>query len=212
MAEPLLKGRLTPQEFPVSTRTQAGFTLIEMMMTLGVFAILAGAAVPQLADMSGGMRLRQGLREVERELQAARLKAVSSNRPIRVRFNCPSPGSYRTVELIGTPSVPDEDDDAGDRCSEAAYPHPAEDTNRLTLPNHDGPVRQLHSSLTFGAADTLEFWPDGSIHQADVTLDTPWLPIPSTGTAITIVKENEGELADQVGIITVNGLGKIQIQ
>jgi len=190
----------------VRTRTQAGFTLVEMMMTLGVFAILAGAAVPQFADMSGNMRLRQGMREVERELQAARLKAVSSNRAIRVRFNCPSVGSYRMVELIGTPSIPDDDDDAGNRCSGELYPYPAADTNRLTLPNHDGPVRQLHSSLSFGAADTLEFWPDGSIHQEDETEDTPWAPLSSVGTAITIVQ------GESVGIISVNGLGKIQVQ
>ena len=188
------------------TKTQAGFTLVEMMMTVTVFAILAGAAAPQLSDMTGSMRLRQGLREVERELQAARLKAVTSNRPIRVRFNCPSAGSFRMVELIGTPSIPDEDDEAGDRCSSAEYPYPAGDTNRLTVPNHDGPVRELHPSLAFGAADTLEFWPDGSIHQADESDDTPWAPIPSTGTAITITK------GTQVGIISVNGLGKIQVQ
>jgi prepilin-type N-terminal cleavage/methylation domain-containing protein len=206
MAEPLLNRVMTFQELQVRTNTQAGFTLVEMMMTVTVFAILAGAAAPQFSDMTGGMRLRQGLREVERELQAARLKAVSSNRAIRVRFDCPAAGSYRMVEVIGTPSIPDEDDDADDRCSAESYPFPADDANRLTLPNHDGPLRQLHSTLTFGAADTLEFWPDGSIHQADESEDTPWAPIPSTGTAITIVK---GEL---VGIITVNGLGKIQVQ
>ena len=211
MAEPLLNGHRTPQEFEVSTKTQAGFTLVEMMMTVGVFAILAGAAAPQFADMTGGMRLRQGVREVERELQAARLKAVTSNRAIRVRFNCPSAGFYRTVELIGTPSIPDEDDGSGDRCKATAFPFPAADANRLTLPNHDGPVRQLHPSLTFGAADTLEFWPDGSIHQADESANTPWAPVPSTGTAITIVKEYEGG-DDLVGIIAVNGLGKIQVQ
>ncbi len=206
MAEALLNRYSTFQELQVRTNTQAGFTLVEMMMTVTVFAILAGAAVPQFADMTGGMRLRQGLREVERELQAARLKAVSSNRPIRVHFNCPAAGSYRAVELIGTPSIPDDDDDAGDRCSTGSYPFPADDTNRLTLPNHDGPVRQLHSTLAFGAAEALEFWPDGSIHQADESEGTPWAPIPTTGSAITIVKD------DLVGVITVNGLGKIQVQ
>ncbi|MBI4264802.1 MAG: hypothetical protein HY657_10530, partial [Acidobacteria bacterium] len=136
-----------------------------MMMTLVVFAIMAGAAVPQFMDMTGGLRLRQGLREVERELQTARLKAVTANRPIRVRFNCPTTGQYRMVELIGTPSAPnveDDDDDLG-RCQTSGYPYPAADMNRLTLPNHDGPVRQLHSSLAFSetASKALEFWPDG---------------------------------------------------
>jgi prepilin-type N-terminal cleavage/methylation domain-containing protein len=191
---------------PVTRKTDEGFTLIEMMMTVTVFAILLGAAVPGLADMTGGMRLRQGLREVERELQAARLKAVSSNRPIRVRFNCPDAGTYRMVELIGTPSIPDGDDNAADRCSDVAYPFPAADANRLTLPNHDGPVRRLHSSLVFADADALEFWPDGSVHQADESGDTPWPAVTSDGIAITVRKD------DLVGSISVNGLGKIQLQ
>src|SRR5688500_11115913 len=136
MAEPLLNRVTTFQELQVRTNTQAGFTLVEMMMTVTVFAILAGAAAPQFADMTGGMRLRQGLREVERELQAARLRAVTSNRPIRVRFNCPAAGQYRMVELIGTPTDPDAEEDLDtnlDRCSSGEYPYPAGDANRLTL-------------------------------------------------------------------------------
>jgi hypothetical protein len=108
------------------------------------------------------------------------------------------------VELIGTPSIPDEDDDADDRCSATAYPYPAADTNRLTLPNHDGPLRRLHPSLTFGAAPALEFWPDGSVHQADE--DTPWPAVTADGISITVRKD------DLVGTLSVNGLGKVQIQ
>ncbi|MBM3817389.1 MAG: prepilin-type N-terminal cleavage/methylation domain-containing protein [Acidimicrobiia bacterium] len=207
MAEALLNAGPDPHRTERVTRRthDSGFTLIEMMMTVTVFAIVLGAAVPGLTDLTGSMRLRQGLREVERELQAARLKAVSSNRPIRVRFNCPAAGSYRMVELIGTPGVPDDADDADDRCSDVAYPHPAADANRLTLPNHDGPVRQLHPSLAFGAADALEFRPDGSVHQADLDA-TPWPAVTSDGVSITVRK------GDLVGAITVNGLGKIQLQ
>lgn len=192
------------------TKTQAGFTLVEMMMTVGVFAILAGAAVPQLADMTGEMRLRQAVREVERELQTARLKAVTANRPIRVRFNCPSARQYRMVELIGTPSDPHAEDLDTDlsRCSD--YPYPAADQNRLTLPNHDGPVRQLHPAIEFssGAAKTLEFWPDGSVHQwTTVATEAPWDVVRTSGTAVTLVKTGTTLTAS----ITVNGLGKVQI-
>ena len=192
----------------MSSRSEAGYTLIEIMITLMVFAILAGAAIPQFTDLTGNMRLRQGLREVERELQTARLKAVTSNRAIRVRFNCPVVGEYRMVEVIGTPSDPDTDDDPDNlgRCSLSDYPYPAADVNRLTLPNHDGPLRTLHSTLSFGAADDLEFWPDGSAHQLDADETIPWPVIPATGTAITITK------GTSVGVVEVNGLGKIQIQ
>ena len=191
-------------------RTNSGFTLIEMMMTLTVFTILAATAIPQVMDMTGGMRLRQGAREVERQLQAARLKAVTSNRVMRVRFNCPGPGQYRMVELIGTPGDPDADDADTDlsRCSNELYPSPPDDTNRLTLPNHDGPVRTLHSSLEFStsASKTLEFWPDGSVHQyTTATTEAPWATLPSTGTAVTLIKDSA------TASIEVNGVGKIQI-
>ena len=210
MAEPLLRSTPTTMRLRNAVRPETGFTLVEMMMTLTVFAILAGAAVPQMMDLTGNMRLRQGLREVERQLQAARLKAVTSNRVMRVRFNCPGPGQYRMVELIGTPGDPDADDADSDltRCSDELFPYPPDDTNRLTLPNHDGPLRRLHSSLEFssGASKTLEFWPDGSVHQyTTVATEAPWATLPSTGTAITLLKDST------TASVEVNGLGKIQI-
>lgn len=186
-------------------RSDAGFSLIDLMVTVGVFSILMAAALPTLQDMTSGMRLRQGLREVERELQTARLKAVTANRPIRVRFNCPVAGEYRMVEVIGTPTTPDTADTATNRCQESVYPSPAADSNPLTRPNHDGPTRRLHSRLAFGSAPTLEFWPDGSVHM-QVGGENPWQTVSSTGTAVTITKDT------LVRTIAVNGLGKVQVQ
>ena len=189
----------------VKRTCNAGFSLIDMMVTIAVFSIIVAGTVPQLMDLTAGMRLAQGGREVERELQTARLKAVTSNRPIRVRFNCAVAGEYRMVELIGSPSTPDAADSAASRCQETTYPFPANDANPLTRPNHDGPLRRLHSTLSFGASPTLEFWPDGSAHQQNGTT-TPWPVVPTIGTAVTITK------GTSVKTITVNGLGKIQLQ
>lgn len=192
-------------ELPVNRRLESGFTLIDTMIVVAVFSVVMAAAVPVLMDVTGNMRLDQGAREVERELQTARLKAVTSNRPVRVRLNCPVNGEFRMVELIGTPASPATEDTATDRCQESAYPFPAADVNPLTRPNHDGPVRRLHSTVAFGAAPTLEFWPDGSVHmQSGTTL--PWPVVPTTGTAVTLTK------GTTVRTITVNGLGKIQLQ
>jgi hypothetical protein len=148
------------------------------------------------------MRLGQAAREVERELQTARLLAVSTNRPIRVRFNCPTPGQYRMVELIGTPTLPAAADSAANRCQETVYRFPPTDSNPMTLPNHDGPVRRLDSSVSFGATKTIEFWPDGTAHP-DIGGAGPW---PAGDTAISVTK------GVNVKQITVNGLGKIQLQ
>jgi type IV fimbrial biogenesis protein FimT len=180
--------------------------LIDMVVTVAILAIVLGMAVPTFRDMSDSMRVGQGAREVERELQTARLKAVTSNRAIRLRFNCPTVGEYRMVELIGTPAAPAAADTPAGRCSEVDYPYPEADFNPITVPNHDGPLRRLPRTVTFGATQTLEFWPDGSVHASSGTGTTPWLPLGSTGTAITVVK---GVLTKSV---TVNGLGKIQVQ
>ena len=184
-------------------RSQGGFTLVEVMMVVSVLAIVAAGAVPVITNLTDGLKLSQGLREVEREMQTARLRAVTSNRPIRVRFNCPVTGEYRMVELLGSVSTPAAADTSLDRCKESAYPL-AGDANPLTRPNHDGPQKRLPSTVSFGAASTLEFWPDGSVHKDDGT-GTPWKVVPSSGTAITLSK------GSTVKTITVNGLGKITL-
>ena len=189
--------------------SDAGFTLIDTMITLLVFGILSAAAVPVFMDMTVGMRLGQAMRDVERELQTARLKAVTSNRPIRVRFNCPVAGQFRMVELIGTPSVPAASDTGTSRCNETDFPFPAGDSNALTRPNHDGPLRRLHTTLAFGTSPpTLEFWPDGSVHKQAAS-ENPWSLVPTTGTGQVEIVITKGTLQRK---ITVNGLGKIQVQ
>src|SRR5882762_1324663 len=97
--------------------TRAGFTLIDIMVTISVMAIIMAGAVPALINVADGMKLGQGQRDVYQEMQTARLIAVSSNRPMRIRFNCPVAGQYRLTELIGSPAAPDGNDSANDRCS-----------------------------------------------------------------------------------------------
>jgi prepilin-type N-terminal cleavage/methylation domain-containing protein len=183
---------------------RAGFSLIDMMVAISIFAILAAAAVPQLKDVADSMKLGQGQRDVNVELNQARLLAVSANRPIRIRFNCPVAGQYRIVELIGSTSTPDANDTASDRCSDTKWKYPANDTDPATRPNHDGAVRNLPNGVTFGAAPTLEFWPNGTVHKQAAS-ENPWAVVDVNGTAVTVVK------GTTVKRVTVNGLGKIQL-
>ncbi len=175
-----------------------------MICTVSVLGILVGISVPAFQNLTEGYKLGQTVREVERELQGARLKAVTANRPIRIRFDCPAAGQYRAVELIGTPSVPAAADSAANRCQETTYPTPAADNNPLTRPNHDGPMRRLPTGITFSAANTLEFWPDGTVHQEQgATL--PWPVVAAAGTSITLAKGTVTKRID------VNGVGKVTL-
>src|SRR5215207_5338436 len=123
-------------------RAERGFSLTELMLTVAVAATIMGMAVPVTTDLSATVKLNEAARLIERELQDARLKAVATNRPLRVRTNCPDVGLMRTVELLNTAA-----DAAGNRCQHMAYPFPADD-NLMTRPNYDGPVRVIPNDAT----------------------------------------------------------------
>ncbi len=186
-------------------RRQCGFTITELLATVALFSIVAAIGIPMVLGSLDGMKMGAAARLVHGELQTARLKAVSANRPIRVRFDCPAAGQFRMVELIGTPAVPDARDGAANRCSPTTYPYPVTNMNALTRPNHDGPVRLLGTGVSFMASQTVEFWPDGTAH-ANAGGGNPWPAIPGTGVIIMV------KYKDSYKSITVNGVGKVQIQ
>ena len=67
-------------------KRESGFTLIELMVTIAVFAILASIAIPTFMSLMPGMRLNGAARQVMTDLMAARMKAVSENNRFRVFF------------------------------------------------------------------------------------------------------------------------------
>ena len=183
-----------------------GFSIIDTVATLAIIATVSAMATPQAINAVDSMRLGMALRDVERELQFARLKAVSTNRPMRVRFDCPSAGQLRVVEVIGTSAAPDANDadSVTNRCSETIYPYKptGADQSRLTRPNNDGAIRTVYSGTTFTAKQTLEFWPNGTVHTAcQAACDTSGTQI---GT-VTLTLSRKSKTKN----ITVNGLGKI---
>lgn len=175
-----------------------------MLFVMLIAGIVMAMAVPSIQNIGGAVVLGDAQRGISSELHRARMLAVSTNRPVRVRFNCPQAGYYRTVELIGTPTVNKPEDSAVDRCAPAKYPFPPDDVDPLTLPNHDGPPRKLDDRVAFGSVQTIEFWPDGTAHYEDADLNPVWALIPGDGIGLTVMK------GAVVKTVTVNGLGKIE--
>jgi Tfp pilus assembly protein FimT len=184
---------------------QHGFTLVDLLAVMALVVVLSAVGIPSMLAARDRIRLGQAAREVEREIQTAKSRAVAKSRPMRVRFNCPSDGEYRAVELIGTAATPVAADADEDRCSQAAYPFPPSDLDPNTRPNLDGPARTLDSSVTFTAFQTIEFRPDGTAYH-DPGGGAAFTLIPTTGINIRVARNG------LTRTITVNGLGKVQLQ
>lgn len=195
-----------------------GFSLLELLLVVALLATVGAMAVPAVTNSLDGMRVGMSAREVERELQTARLKAVSTNKPIRVRFNCPAADQYRRVELIGTPGSPttsDGDGQAATRCSDTGpYRYPDMNQGVFDVPNHDGPLKRLDPSVTFATTRTLEFWPDGTVHANDGS-GNPWPVVPDNAPVTITLQKKTGTsaaIAASLKTIEVNGVGKIQLR
>jgi type II secretory pathway pseudopilin PulG len=212
-------GNLARARFRGSARIgdARGFSLSELLLVVASIAIVSAMALPAITNMLPNMRVGMSARAVERTLQMARLKAVSSNRAIRVRFNCPAAGQFRMVELIGTPGIPaaaDADGQAATRCSPAAYPHPDQAIGIFDIPNNDGPLQELQTRVEFVNVQTIEFWSNGTAH-VDAGTGNPWPSIPDNDPVEITLRRSDGGSAVQAATlhtIEVNGLGRIRIQ
>jgi Tfp pilus assembly protein FimT len=186
--------------------SEVGVSLMDTLATVAVVVTVTAMAAPAAVNIVDNTRLGMASRDVERELQFARLKAVATNRPMRVRFDCPATGQFRAVELIGTTQLPDSNDADSiiDRCSETTYRYSptGADKSRLTRPNNDGPVRRLPQGTTFSTKQTLEFWPNGSVH-INSGGTNPWPIVGTAGVTITLTRKGRTKN------IKVNGFGKI---
>ena len=186
-------------------RARAGFTLVELLMVVAVFAIMAALAMPQLGRAVEAYRLGIATREMERELQTARVKAVTSNRPVRVLFNCPAAGQFRRVEMLGEPGLPDARDDELTRCNTTTFPYPEPDEDPLTRPNHDGPLHWLPDGVTMGGVGGIEVRPDGTARSDSVGGTVSWADIPVTGVSATVTRSTLSRT------VTINGMGRVHV-
>ena len=68
-------------------RNNSGMTIIELMVVIGILAILAGIAIPGFIGWLPNYRLRSASYEVQSTLQNAKLRAIRENAIVRVNFD-----------------------------------------------------------------------------------------------------------------------------
>ncbi len=94
-------------------RSEQGYTLLEVMVVLGLIGIVSAISVPVFISSNAQSNLWVSSERVGALVRQTRLKAISQNRTYEVRFNCPGAGQMRGLVMTGDPLV----DDAGSRCT-----------------------------------------------------------------------------------------------
>lgn len=77
------------------SKKNTGFSLIELMITIAIISILSMVAVPRFNDFIPRYRLKAAARNLQANMQKAKMKAIKENIPVQIRFdNTNSPGFY----------------------------------------------------------------------------------------------------------------------
>lgn len=182
--------------FRGSGTSERGFTIVELLFVLAAIVTITAISVPQISNLMNSSRAADGARTVERELQVARLQAVSTSKSMRVRLNCPASGQLRVLEVTGVSST----DDASNRCDPTAYPSPGPSDMLTSTPSLDSAVVYLKDGVTVTSTVTIfQFDPDGRVGSVSSGVESPL----AADTTLTI------SYGGYTHTVSINGLGRI---
>jgi Tfp pilus assembly protein FimT len=83
---------------PAIMKSEAGFTLIEALVVVGLVAVMAGATVPAVAGGLARYSLTNAAQQVASTVRAARFHAVGTNRNVRIVIDAAT-GDYHREAL-----------------------------------------------------------------------------------------------------------------
>lgn len=95
-------------------RSQRGYTLIELLIVLGLIGVITAISVPVFMESSARSGLWTGSEQIGSTIRQARMKAISQNTTYRVVFNCPTADTLRSLIVTGNATI----DNAANRCDQ----------------------------------------------------------------------------------------------
>ncbi len=73
-----------PHHWRAKSRSKRGFTLLELLVTIAVLAILLSIAVPSMQSMISRNRLKAATHAIAEDLQWTRSETIKQNRPLQM--------------------------------------------------------------------------------------------------------------------------------
>ncbi|MDR0621704.1 MAG: prepilin-type N-terminal cleavage/methylation domain-containing protein [Deltaproteobacteria bacterium] len=83
--------------------TRAGFTILELLVALGIIAIISAIAYPAFSKYQASTKVRTEARTLDSTFQKARMLAAITQKPIRVVVNCAKANAPSCVVNLQTP-------------------------------------------------------------------------------------------------------------
>ncbi|HIJ60291.1 MAG TPA: prepilin-type N-terminal cleavage/methylation domain-containing protein, partial [Nitrospirae bacterium] len=80
---------------------QKGFSLVELLVTIGIIAVVAAIAIPQLQRYATNSRLKSAARDIMGDVFLYKERAIAENRQYRITFNIAN-NTYSIEQLPGT--------------------------------------------------------------------------------------------------------------
>jgi type II secretion system protein H len=153
------------------TARRSGFTLIEMMAAVAIFALLASLIAPRIGSITS-RNLHQRAQRIAARLEMARQRAVVTGVPHRLLIDLEA-GGYRVEWLVTeaeaegrAPETPATLDLSGEAAIPMA-PDLEKERSYRPLPGQLGDFEWLEESVHFAGLETPEGWAD----RGDVSIE-----------------------------------------
>lgn len=139
--------------------TEGGFSIVELIVVVGIIVILAAVAIPKIGRYFRNYQMNSAVREVMGEIQAARNRAVMKNVNFGSVFYIRSTTTYRSI-------LEDDQNPAGT---------PPRMWKALTIPEAEAdaehqatPLRRLPGDVQFGSGCRPELTAPGPVVPNDI--------------------------------------------
>ena len=92
----------SPNSFSYKHNTSSGFTLIELMVTIAVLAIIVGIAAPNVSTQLANQRVKATTATLENALKEAKAESVIRRQDVTLTYNSTSTPKTITLTANGT--------------------------------------------------------------------------------------------------------------